>query len=200
MPMTFDKLNRRTHLYLGLVLTPWFLLYAASGFILNHGDWFQGGENKGPQWTRTFERSYRLPPISDDDDEDVLAEKVLRDNGLAGRYRAQFDDDGNLVVYRAKLLGTLRLTYYPKEGRLTCEEQRLRPSQLLTSAHFRAGFEYPYLLELLWGTLIDVLIVSSLIWIASGIYLWWRLGRFRFWGWISLAAGMCSFILLALGL
>ena len=32
--MTFDKLNRRAHLYLGLVLAPWFLLYAASGFVL----------------------------------------------------------------------------------------------------------------------------------------------------------------------
>jgi hypothetical protein len=49
---------------------------AASGFILNHGDWFQGNQNKLPRWTRAFERPYRLPPISDDDDEDVLAEKV----------------------------------------------------------------------------------------------------------------------------
>jgi hypothetical protein len=97
MRLTFDKLNRRTHLYLGLVLVPWFLLYAVSGFILNHGNWF-AGDGRGPQWRRSFERPYRMPPITERDDEDVLGEKLLRDNGLVGRYRAEFDDNGNLVV------------------------------------------------------------------------------------------------------
>ncbi len=195
--MTFDKINRRTHLYLGLVLTPWFLLYAASGFILNHGEWFQRGDAK---WTKTFEHPYRLPPISEQDDEDVLAEKVLRDHGLLGRYRADFDDNGNLVIRRVKLTGNIRLTYYPQEGRATVEEQSVQLNQLLTAAHFRAGFEYPFFLEILWGAIIDLLVLSSLIWIASGIYLWWQLRRFRLWGWISLAAGILAFALLAIGL
>jgi hypothetical protein len=56
------------------------------------------------------------------------------------------------------------------------------------------------MLELLWGALIDVLIVASLVWIASGTYLRWRLGRFRHWGRVSLAGGFCTFILLVLGL
>lgn len=197
--MTFDKINRRAHLYLGLVLAPWFLLYAASGFVLNHGAWFQGAP-QSPAWTRSFDHAYRLPPIKDDDDEDVLAEKILRDHGLLGRYRADFDEDGNLVVNRAKLSGNIRLTYYPAEGRVIGEEQHVRWPQLLTSAHFRAGFEYPFFLELLWGSLIDLLIVSSLLWIASGIYLWWQLKRLRTWGWVSLGAGMVTFTLLALGL
>ncbi len=198
--MTFDKLNRRTHLYLGLSLIPWFLLYAVSGFILNHPTWFQNGGGRGPEWTKTFERPYRMPPITDRDDEDVLAQKLLGDIGLAGRFRAEFDDNGGLVVYRTRLLGTTRLTYDPKLGRLTGEEQKVRASQLLTSAHFRAGFEYPYFLELLWGTLVDVLNVSILLWIASGIYLWWKLRRFRFWGWISLVGGILTFGLLVAGL
>jgi hypothetical protein len=198
--MTFDKLNRRTHLYLGLVLAPWFLLYAASGSILNHAEWFQHADNRDSKWTRTLEHSYRLPPISDQDDGDALAEKVLRDHGLLGRYRADYDEDGNLVIIRAKLLGNLRLTYYPQEGRVVREEQTVALDRLLTSAHFRAGFEYPFFLEILWGTIVDALVLSSLIWIASGIYLWWKLRRFRLWGGISLAAGMFTFVLLALGL
>ncbi|HVW86074.1 MAG TPA: hypothetical protein VHB50_15400 [Bryobacteraceae bacterium] len=198
--MTFDKINRRTHLYLGLLLTPFFLLYAVSGFILNHGEWFQGSGQQTPRWTTVFERAYRLPPISDDDDEDVLAERVLRDQGLPGRYRADFDDDGNLVIDRIKLTGRLRLTYYPKQGRLIGQQERVALPQLITAAHFRSGYEYPYFLEYLWAAMIDLLVLSSLIWIASGIYLWWKLTRFRFWGWVSLAAGMASFVLLIRGL
>src|SRR5690242_20277413 len=106
--MTFDKVNRRTHLYLGLFLTPWFLLYAASSVILNHGGWFQT-TGAGPEWTRTFEQSYRLPPITEDSDPWPLAEKILQDRGLAGRYRASFDDDDHLVVQRTRFLSTTRL-------------------------------------------------------------------------------------------
>lgn len=80
MTLTFDKVNRRAHLYLGLVLAPWFLLYAASGFVLNHGAWFQGGA-KGSPWTRTFERPYRLPPVSDAGDKDALAERFCAIRG-----------------------------------------------------------------------------------------------------------------------
>lgn len=198
--MTFDKINRRTHLYLGLVLTPWFLLYAASGFVLNHGEWFQRPGSGAPKWTKTQESSYRLPPITDKDDEDALAEKVLRDRGMLGRYRADFDEDGNLVIIRAKLSGNIRLTYFPNEGRLLQEEQSTPFDRWLTSAHFRAGFEQPFFLELLWGSVIDLLVLSSLVWIASGILLWWKLPRFRFWGWVSLVSGLLCFALLSLGL
>lgn len=104
------------------------------------------------------------------------------------------------MIYRVKLSGNLRLTYYPEQGRVVGEEQHPRFDQLLTAAHFRAGFEYPLFLELLWGSIIDLLVLSSLIWIASGIYLWWKLKRFRTRGWVALGAGLCSFALLALGL
>lgn len=197
--MTFDKLNRRTHLYLGLALTPWFLLYAASGFILNHPAWFQHPGNAAP-WTRTSERAYRPPASVNSDDEDALAQQLLADQGLSGRYRADFDEDGNLEIVRTRLSGNIRLTYYPREGRVVRADQHPHLDQLLTAAHFRAGFEYPYVLEILWGGIIDLLIVSSLLWIATGIYLWWKLRRFRWWGGVALAGGLLSFVLLALGL
>jgi hypothetical protein len=37
---TFDKINRRTHLYLGLFLMPWLLMYGVSSFIVIHQSWF----------------------------------------------------------------------------------------------------------------------------------------------------------------
>jgi hypothetical protein len=38
--MTFDKINRRLHLYLGLFLGPWLVMYGVSSFILIHQSWF----------------------------------------------------------------------------------------------------------------------------------------------------------------
>ena len=34
--MTFDKFNRRTHLYVGLTLLLWFFMYGLSSFPLAH--------------------------------------------------------------------------------------------------------------------------------------------------------------------
>ena len=39
--MTFDRLNRRTHLYLGLALVPWVLMYGISSVPFTHNAYFQ---------------------------------------------------------------------------------------------------------------------------------------------------------------
>ncbi len=38
--ITFDKINRRAHLYLGLFLMPWLLMYGVSSFMVIHHKWF----------------------------------------------------------------------------------------------------------------------------------------------------------------
>jgi hypothetical protein len=200
MRMTFDKINRRAHLYLGMVLVPWFLLYALSGAILNHGDRFKAKPNGKPEFTLRWVRPYHLPPVTDDSDVYALADKVLADTDLTGRYRASFDDDGNLVIRREKLWSLIRITYFPKEGRLRAEDQTFHLDRFLTSAHFRAGYSYPYAIEWLWAILIDVLVLSTLIWIASGVYMWIRLRRFRVSGALCLIAGLAAFLVTVLGM
>ena len=195
--MTFDKVNRRTHLYLGIALMPWFLLYAVSSVVLNHGSIVK--KNAPPQWNKLFEREHRMAPFNDDTDPWDAGKQLLADLGMEGRYRVYFEDD-NLVVLRNKFLSTIRLTYYPAQSKVTVEERRLRWNEALTSAHFRAGYYYPYFVERLWAFTIDLLVVSTLIWIASGLILWVQLKRFRFWGWVAIAAGMASFLIVVAGL
>ncbi|MEO8425771.1 MAG: hypothetical protein ABI651_01535 [Verrucomicrobiota bacterium] len=38
--ITFDRINRRTHLYLGLILIPWVMMYGISSFVISHHAWF----------------------------------------------------------------------------------------------------------------------------------------------------------------
>lgn len=80
------------------------------------------------------------------------------------------------------------------------EEQPLGLAKFLTAAHVRSGFDFPYFLELLWGVLVDVVAVSIVVWTLSGLYIWWKLKRFRLWGWSAIVAGCVAFILLALGI
>jgi hypothetical protein len=197
--MTFDKINRRTHLYFGLLLIPWFLLYAVSGFVFNHPSRFIRSDPATARWDLRSERPYRLPAVKEDN-EDSLAQKLLRDQGLAGRYWTDTDEQGHFLVYRSRFLKTVRLTYDAKQSRLRIEEQPLGLAQFLTSAHVRSGFDDPGMWDLLWAGLVDLVAVSILLWIASGLYLWWKLKRFRFWGWSALVAGLVTFLLLVLGI
>ena len=130
MRITFNKLNRRTHLYLGLALAPWFLIYAASSVVLNHRDWFEPAGGAQPEWTTRFDRAYRLPPLSDDTNEDLMAEQILRDNGLTGRYRYHWDEAENFVVQRTRLLRTIRFTWFPRPAPAAGRGQTLPADRL----------------------------------------------------------------------
>jgi hypothetical protein len=197
--MTLDKINRRTHLYLGLLLTPWFLLYAVSGFVFNHPAVFSNADGDSAKWQLCYDRPYRMPAVREGN-EDAAAQKLLTDQGLTGRYWTDWDDQDNFVVYRPRFLNTIRLTYDARQSRIRMEEQSLGLAKFLTSAHVRSGFDYPYVLEVLWSSIVDLVAVAILIWIVSGLCIWWNLDRFRRWGWIAIAAGLITFISLTLGL
>jgi hypothetical protein len=55
-------------------------------------------------------------------------------------------------------------------------------------------------LQHLWSVIVDVIQVSMLVWIASGLYMWWHLKGFRKWGLLALGAGMAVFIAFLVGL
>ena len=141
-----------------------------------------------------------MAPFNDDSDQWKLGEKVLRDFHITGRYRAFFDDDDNLVVNRNRFLDALRLTYYPERGRIVAEQRQLPFRQVLTSAHFRAGWVYPYFADLAWAVFVDLVALATLVWIASGLFIWTKLKRLHFWGWVSLGAGMASFAAVVLAM
>ena len=42
------KQLRRAHMYAGLFMTPWVLLYGLSGFAFNHSSWFPIGNPSSP--------------------------------------------------------------------------------------------------------------------------------------------------------
>jgi len=107
--VTFDILNRRTHLYLGIVLAPWFLMYGASTVVFNHGDFFHRlHNNPEPGWALQYERDYSLPPIQKGAHAWNMGGKVLNDLGLPRPYRAWVDGDGSVRFdYRPVHLQTM---------------------------------------------------------------------------------------------
>jgi hypothetical protein len=169
------------------------IIYAASSLLVSHNTWFR--TEQPPQWETLFEREYHHP-VNDQQDLRTLAGDILKEVGMEGAFWAQRPKPGELRVDRFGFFGSTRLTYLIREGKLRAERQTVPWSQSLLRMHFRGGFNQPTFWNDLWAIIVDVVCIGILIWVVSGLLLWWRLAQTRIWGAVAVGAGVLSFLLL----
>jgi hypothetical protein len=195
--ISFDKLNRRAHLYLGLFLMPWLLMYGVSSFIVIHNKWFQ--MDRQPR-ELLFEKDYpaavNLQGANNSPELRAAALEILKANNLEGGFWVNKPNPDTLHIERFNFRNAISLTYSAKDKKLKAEHQVMPLAQVPQRMHFRGGYEQPDFGNKLWGLLVDIACLGILIWVASGLIMWWRLPRVRSWGAISVAAGVLSFALL----
>jgi hypothetical protein len=195
--LTFDKVNRRTHLYAALFFLPWFFVYGISSAVFNHPKWFDTGSM---QWKPLFDREYSAEPSSASTDLRALGGRILLDNGLDGQFMVRRTAGGMVEINQNRFLSNRQITYNPESHHLTARQSVVHWQMVLTRLHTRGGFEAPGFLQHLWSVIVDVIQAAMLVWIASGLYMWWHLKRFRKWGLLALGAGMVLFTAFLLGL
>ena len=190
---TFDKINRRTHLYMGLFLMPWLLMYGVSSFIIIHRSWFRA--DKSLAWEPLFEKEYSRP-VRDNGDLRATAQEILKDCNLEGAFWVNKPKPDTLHIDRFSFWGSTRLTYSIKDQKLKAERQPMRLSQAVVRMHFRGGYGQPTFWDKFWGLLVDIACLGIIVWVASGLIMWWRLPRLRAWGAVAVGGGIVSFLLL----
>ena len=99
-------------------------------------------------------------------------------------------------IDRFSFWGATRLTYLINEQKLKAEHQSMHVSQAIIRMHFRGGYGQPTFWDKSWGFLVDLACVGIIIWVASGLIMWWRLARLRTWGAIAIGGGVLSFLVL----
>jgi len=80
-------------------------------------------------------------------------------------------------------------------GRSTTNRPACAP-MIQTFMHLRGGYGQPGFGNTFWGLLVDAACAGIIIWVVSGLIMWWRLPRLRTWGTIAVAARILSFTLL----
>ena len=195
-----DRIVRWLHLYTGLFLIPWMVIYAASAFCLNHRAWFAQHFNIEPaQWKVVREVDF----VPDDGFPHAPAEQarvILQRLDLDGAHRIQGRPNQNqMTIFRVSGSGHYRVTWRRHRSVVTVERQEpFSYYRLLHFLHFRCGYDQPYLAHILWAVLVDLVAVSMLLWVVSGIYLWWRRSRKVLLGWGCIVAGGLLFLVLAI--
>ena len=204
--MTFAHLNRRTHLYLGLVLLPWFFMYGLSSFPFAHSQYFDARDaaKKLPLWTMTIDRLVDTPvPREGDDGAEMRAfgARLMKEAELEGTSFGVYRQSANQInVYAYSFRKSTQLKYYVDTKRLTVEDRRFRWDHFLTGMHARGGFEDERLFVRSWSVIVDLVCLAMILWIATGLYMWWSLPGHRAWGWLAIAAGTAAFVVFTMRL
>lgn len=201
--MTFSHLNRRVHLYLGLALLPWFAMYGVSSIPFAHNQFFQRRDAATglPLWTLRLDKPLDVAPPADPRALRSFGARLLQEAGIRdvsyGTYRAS---PTRIEVYAYTFWTATRLRYDEEKRRLTVEDRRFRWDHFLTGMHARGGFEQEGLLARSWSVVVDIVCVAMVVWVASGVYMWWGLRRHRLAGLLTTIAGTGAFALFTLGL
>jgi len=195
--MTFDKINRRAHLYLGLFLMPWLLMYGVSSFIIIHHSWFPSDKPaRELLFEKTYSRTVNMQGANNSPDLRATAQEILKDCDLEGAFWVDKPKPDTLHIDRFSFRDSISLTYSIKDQKLKAERRARRWSEVPIQMHVRGGYGQPGFWQKFWGLLVDVACFGIIIWVASGLLMWWRLPRFRAWGAIAVGGGILSFVLL----
>jgi len=195
--MTYSHLNRRVHLYLGLALLPWFFMYGISSVPFAHSAFFErlDAAKKLPLWTLTLERPLDVAVPDDPDGLRRLGRVLLGEAGLQGMtYGVYRQSPTQINVYAYSFWKSTQLKYFTDRRLFTQEDRRFRWDHFLTGMHARGGFDQDGLLPRSWSVVVDLVQFAILLWIASGVWMWWELRGHRRWGIAAILGGMLSFV------
>lgn len=194
--MTFDLFNRRTHLYLGLVLIVFFLKYAVSGLFFSHDFGLNEYYKDKPQWTTRFERPYERP-VPENADLRPIAAQILKDAGIKSRAFGvnRAGNKKRLNINTQSFWPTTRVTYFIDQNRLLVEDKNFRWDHFIHKFHWVGGYQHDNLISDIWALIMDIVFIAIIIWVVSGIYIWWKIRETRLWGSIALGGGVISFLI-----
>jgi hypothetical protein len=195
--MTFSHLNRRVHLYLGLFLLPWFFMYGVSSVPFAHSQFFDSRDAaKGlPLWTVRAEHAIDLRVPEDEAGLRSLGAALLDTAGVRGTsFGAYRQSPTQINVYSYSFWRSTQLKYFVDQKKLVVEDRRFRWDHFLTGMHARGGFEQDGFLPTSWSVVVDLVCAGMIVWVASGLYMWWGIPGHRRWGWVAILSGASSFL------
>ena len=190
-----SRLVRRIHMFTGLFLAPWMLMYALSTLVMTHRDFvasFYGSRNPVLVTERELDYTRSFPTNLT---REQIGQQILQDLGLDGTHDVHGGRNGMpLVINRRHALTPQRITFDTAKGKITIEREEFRGMNFLERMHRRRGYN-PYAVENTWGFTVDVAVVTMAFWSLSGIWLWLELKSTRRWGALSFAGGLALFAL-----
>ncbi|MCP4611023.1 MAG: hypothetical protein GY845_20130 [Planctomycetes bacterium] len=193
-----DRIMRYIHLYTGLFLMPWIAVYAISAFCLNHNKLLVSKlKVTPPKWKQVKQVEF----VPDDAFPSVPAEQaraILQRLDLEGPHRIQGKPNAKqMIIFRICGSGNYRITWRRPGSLIVVEKQGpFSLYRLVHFLHFRGGYAQPYFANITWAVIVDAVAVSMLLWVLTGVYLWYRRSKRLLIGTLCVVTGLLLFVCL----
>jgi hypothetical protein len=171
---------RRIHLYTGVGLLAFVVMYFATGYVLIHHEWFP--ESQPTKSTRTEPLTAAVGASPEE-----YSALLQRQLGLAGKRQPPVrTKDGGWRFQYLRPGVTHEALVPPAGGTVSITTSRFGTRQMLVHFHRLHGYGGGWMYDL-WMVMYDLASASMILFAASGIYLWYKLTKRRLLGWLMLA-------------
>ncbi len=186
--------TRGSHLYLGIFICPFILIYAISTLFLNHSI-RPTPEQSDPE----------IVPLelTNDLKGEALVTSVLEQLSISGEVAGRGQIRNQKTTIRVQRPGRVKIiTVDLDQEQASVMERGTGILGALNFLHFNPGLHRSpnWIITKFWGWIADAVVYLTLFLTVSGLYLWALIKSERKRGWIALGAGMVTFTLLVAGL
>jgi hypothetical protein len=176
---------RKIHLYSGLIIVIFLMMYFVSGFMMVHRPWFL--TPPPPPTTRTV----TFQPTGAQTKEQIAAD-VQKQLGLVGRIQSSYPQPKDVTLFWINHPGTmLRVDVSTKEHLVRLTTQRTGIVGTLIMLHKVSGYDDQPLFDA-YAFFCDLAGAAMILFPLSGVYLWWKTTKVRVWGILCLLAS-CAY-------
>lgn len=172
---------RRIHLFTGLLLMVFVLMYFVSGYVMIHPKWFGQREAKDTTWTEALS----LAPGNSDAALVRYLQSIL---GLRGQPSSpEHRRDGSVRVNFIRPGTTFQTVVNPEGKQVKITRKDFGFTGLANGMHrlrgYRGGWAY-----WIWSLLYDLASLALIVFGTTGIILWYQSTSRRLPGWLCLTA------------
>jgi hypothetical protein len=178
-------LVRKIHLFTGLIILTFLMMYFVSGYIMVHRPWFVTAPPPPVVQTGPLEFATDLPA-------DQLAPRVAKTLALSGRIQFPQNQPPGMTRFWVVRPGTMiRVDVPAKEHSAHLTTQRVGLVGTLIMLHKIRGYDKQPIFDA-YAFFCDLAGLSMILFAISGVYLWWKRARNRALGIVFLIAS-CTY-------
>ena len=178
------RILKQVHLYASFVIMVFLVMYFVTGFLLVRYNWFDHDKaNEIPVETPDIE-------VPGDLETEILAMYMKEHLQIPGKLqRSSEQGDGGIFAQFTHPAAIYRLKVERDPDSISLTRQNLNAHQVIAVFHRLHGYGGGWIYNL-YMFMMDLSSISLILFALTGIYLWLRALKKRFWGMIFLALGI----------
>jgi len=186
------NLIRKIHLYTAFIIVSFIVMYFITGFMMKHGDWFPQSDAK------VFSKKFDLHISKEMNEEEWSIYLQDKFDIHAQRKRSNKNNDGTISFKYSKPGEFSTVTLSADKSVATLRTQHFSAYGTFAGFHRLNGYGGGWLYDI-YVFMLDLARIALLVFVVTGLYLWYKLIRKKTWGIIILSASIIyTLIIIAL--